>query len=424
MAAALEDTAPFKTVLGFGTLLDQNGEEMHKSKGNSIPFDEAADIVGADTMRWLFANHAPEQNLRFPRIPTEEEAGRRAAQGQPPRLSDLWMQARTPLDKLWNVYSFFVTYANIDEFNPTTRIAAGQRAQRPGSLGALRAAGDDRRRSRTGLVAFDAQARLHGHRRLIENLSNWYVRRSRRRFWKSEEDADKVAAYLTLYECLVTVDQAAGAVHAVPGGVALPESRARRWIPTRRRVCISATGRWPMLSLISPALARRNGAGHAAGQPGPRRPREGADSRTPAALRTLCARRAAGRARDAGSGWRDQVLDELNVKRLELLPPESDMLVYTVQPQMAVLGPKHGRCCRRCWRRCDPAIMQAKARSAARYGRLLLEVEGQPSSSGRMRSRSRPARARAMSPPKSTAMSRCSKRSSRRSCWPRVWFAT
>ena len=116
---------------------------MHKSKGNSIPFDEAAEIVGADTMRWLYMNHAPEQNLRFPRIPTHEQAAAMRGQGQPPRLSDLWMQARAPLDKLWNVYSFFVTYANIDNFDPTSAHARAIRAQRPGPLGALRAAGDD-----------------------------------------------------------------------------------------------------------------------------------------------------------------------------------------------------------------------------------------------------------------------------------------
>ena len=128
MAAALEDTAPYKMLLGYALLQDQNGEEMHKSKGNSIPFDEAAAIVGADTMRWLFCNHTPEQNLRFPRIPTEDEAANARALGQPPRLSDLWMQSRSALDKLWNVYSFFVTYANIDGFDPTTR---GLRERRP-----------------------------------------------------------------------------------------------------------------------------------------------------------------------------------------------------------------------------------------------------------------------------------------------------
>ena len=120
MAAALEDNAPFKTLLGFGTLMDENGEELHKSKGNSIPFDEAAEIVGADTMRWLFASHSRSRTCASRASPSEEEAEARAA-GLPPRLCDLWMQVRAPLDKLWNIYSFFVTYANIDGFNPTPR---------------------------------------------------------------------------------------------------------------------------------------------------------------------------------------------------------------------------------------------------------------------------------------------------------------
>src|SRR5262245_32083507 len=203
MAAALEDTAPYRTLLGYATLLDQNGEEMHKSKGNSIPFDEAAAIVGADTMRWLYCNHTPEQNLRFPRIPTEQEAVDARALGQPPRLSDLWMQVRAPLDKLWNVYSFFVTYANIDGFDPTTRwLPVGERSDLDRWVLSelqemIQAVG-------SGLAGYDAQRASTALADFVENLSNWYVRRSRRRFWKAEEDADKVAAYLTLYECLVT----------------------------------------------------------------------------------------------------------------------------------------------------------------------------------------------------------------------------
>ncbi len=165
MAAALEDTPPFQTVLGYGTLQDQNGEELHKSKGNSIPFDEAAEIVGADTMRWLYMNHAPEQNLRFPRIPTHEQAAAMRGQGQPPRLSDLWMQARAPLDKLWNVYSFFVTYANIDAFDPTSRaLAPSERSDL--DRWALSELQETVQRVTDALADFDAQTRVPGARRV------------------------------------------------------------------------------------------------------------------------------------------------------------------------------------------------------------------------------------------------------------------
>ena len=241
MAAALENTPPFQTVLGYATLLDQNGEEMHKSKGNSIPFDEAAEIVGADTMRWLYMNHAPEQNLRFPRIPTHEQAAAMRGQGQPPRLSDLWMQARAPLDKLWNVYSFFVTYANIDSFDPTTRtLPVAERSDLDRWV--LSELQETVQEVTDALVDFDAQHACQALREFIENLSNWYVRRSRRRFWKSEEDSDKVAAYLTLYECLVTVTKLLAPITPFLAE-SLYQNLVRSVDATRRRASICATGR-------------------------------------------------------------------------------------------------------------------------------------------------------------------------------------
>ena len=251
-------------------------------------------------MRWLFTQRMRRSNdLRFPRIPPEAEAAAARAQGQPPRLSDLWMQARAPLDKLWNVYSFFVTYANIDGFNPTTRRLPVSRAQRPGPLGALRAAGDGPARWTERLADFDASARGRPSRAFIENLSNWYVRRSRRRFWKAEEDADKVAAYLTLYECLVTVTKL-----LAPFTPFLAESLYQNLV---RSVDASAPESvhlcdWPVAdaSLISPRLRDETALVHAAGEPGSRSAREGADSRASAAEPALRARR---RPRTSARRW-------------------------------------------------------------------------------------------------------------------------
>ena len=291
-----------KTVLGFATLLDQNGEEMHKSKGNSIPFDEAAHIVGADTMRWLYVTHAPEQNLRFPRIPSEEEAEAARAKGEPPRLSDLWMQARSALDKLWNVYSFFVTYANIDQFDPTTRALAVGRAERPGSLGALRTAGDGpardgaagRLRRRIGLAG---SGRVH--RESLELVCApepppLLEERGGRRQARRLSDALRVPG---------DGDEAAGAADALPGGVALPESGALGGcVRAGKRASLRLAGRGCVAALATPA--RRDGAGDADGEPGARRAREGADSRAPAARHALRARRQrAGGARRC-NGWR------------------------------------------------------------------------------------------------------------------------
>ena len=375
MAAALEDTAPFKTVLGFATLKDEKGNAMHKSLGNSIPFDEAAHIVGADTMRWLYVTHAPEQNLNFPRIPTEEEAAAARANGQPPRLSDLWMQARSALDKLWNVYSFFVTYANIDQFNPTTRsLSVAERSDLDRwALSELQATV---RRVTERLADYDAESASLAIAAFIENLSNWYVRRSRRRFWKSEEDTDKRAAYLTLYECLVTVTKL-----LAPLTPFLAESLYQNLVrsldaaaPESVHLCD-----WPVAdeALISPQLhdetalvMRVVNLGRAA--------REQAQIRVRQPLGVLYARVGGAWEEEALIRLADQVLEELNVKRLEVLPAQSDMLVYSLKPQMKTLGPKHGKLAQKVLAALRTVDPQAAAKALREQGGLTLTVEGQP----------------------------------------------
>ena len=378
MAAALENDAPFKTVLGFATLLDEKGRGMHKSLGNSIPFDEAAEIVGADTMRWLYTAHAPEQNLRYPNIPSQEEVTKARAQGLPPRLSDLWMQAREPLDKLWNVYSFFVTYANIDRFDPTTR-ALPPVKRSDLDRWALSTLQETIAKVTERLADYDAQGATEALASFIENLSNWYVRRSRRRFWKAEEDADKVAAYLTLYECLVTTAEL-----LAPFTPFLAESLYQNLV---RSVDADAPesvhlADWPEanMALIDPRLRdetalvmRVINLGRAA--------REKAQIRVRQPLALLFARVATDAERESLTRLGDQVLEELNVKRLELLPAESDMLTYTLRPQRQKLGPKYGKLLPKivaALQTMDAHATQEAARSLRFAGELGLEVDGQP----------------------------------------------
>ena len=204
MSTILEDTAPFKTLFGYATLVAEDGTPMHKSKGNMIVFDEAAERVGSDTMRWLFANHIPEKNLHFPRIPTDEDMEKAAQTGLPVRLSEKWMLVRRALDKLWNVYGFFVTYANIDAFDPTQhRLPASGRSELDRWIlselqHTIRVVSD-------GLDRYETSKPAAALQEFLEDVSNWYLRRSRERFWKSGMDNDKVGAYLTLYECLTTL---------------------------------------------------------------------------------------------------------------------------------------------------------------------------------------------------------------------------
>jgi isoleucyl-tRNA synthetase len=377
MAAALENSAPFKTVLGYGTLVDQTGREFHKSWGNSIEFDKAAEIVGADTMRWLFTNHAPEQDLRFPRIPTEDEAAQAREAGQPPRLSELWMQARSPLDKLWNVYAFFVTYANIDGFDPTARtLGVAQRSDLDRwVLSELQRTIEE---VTAHLHVYDPEHATEAIGEFVENLSNWYVRRSRRRFWKAEEDADKVAAYLTLYECLVTTTKL-----LAPFTPFLAESLYQNLVrsvsdtaPESVHLCD-----WPVANpaLISPKLHEETALVMRVVNLG-RSAREKAQLRVRQPLAALYVRVVSDTERDALTRLQGQVLEELNVRRLELLPSESDMLHYSVEPRMGVLGPKLGKLLPKtlaALRSEASGDMQAKARQLLDTGRLALNVEGE-----------------------------------------------
>ena len=375
MAAALENTAPFKTVLGFATLLDQNGDEMHKSRGNSIPFDEAATVVGADTMRWLYVQHSPEQNLRFPRIPSDAEVAAARAQGQPPRLSDLWMQERTALDKLWNVYSFFVTYANIDQFDPAGRqLPIRERNELDHWVlselhATIRTVGES-------LEDFSAQRGAQAIAEFVENLSNWYVRRSRRRFWKSEEDADKVGAYLTLYECLV-----ATAKLLAPFTPFIAESLYQNLVrsvdataPESVHLCD-----WPSVdeSLINAQLHYETALVMRLVNLG-RSAREKAQIRIRQPLATLYVRVASPRERESIERLADQILEELNVKRLEILLQDSTMLSYVIQPKMSVLGPKHGKLLPKVLGALRSGDMDAFATELQQTGKLVLQVEGAP----------------------------------------------
>ncbi|MCA9974139.1 MAG: class I tRNA ligase family protein, partial [Anaerolineales bacterium] len=184
--------APFKNILGFATLFAEDGREMHKSWGNMIEFNEAAEKMGADTMRWLFASCKPEQNLRFG-YHIGDDTRRRV------------------LIPLWNVYAFLVTYANLDGWQPQAEEwkTAASSLQSPILAHAeldrwMQERVDETAVSvRAALNVYDAEKATQLLEALLDDLSNWYVRRSRRRFWKSEADADKNAAYLTLYRVLV-----------------------------------------------------------------------------------------------------------------------------------------------------------------------------------------------------------------------------
>ncbi len=339
MSTVLEDRPPFETLFGYALLMGEDGTPMHKSKGNLVVFDDAAERVGSDTMRWLYVNHVPEQNLNFPRIPTEADMEKAVEMGQPVRLSEKWMLVRRTLDKIWNVYWFFITYANIDRFDPTKHhLPVARRSELDRWI--ISELQETIRTVTDGLNQYDSVKPTAAIQAFLEDLSNWYLRRSRERIWKSEMDDDKVAAYLTLYECLTTlITLLAPFVPFMTEELYQNLVRSvNKHAPLSVHLCD-----WPQANeaLIDEQLTRETqlvmrvvGLGRLA--------REKVHIKVRQPLNALYVRVPSLAEEEALSRLSDQVLEELNIKRLELISNDSDMLAYTLKPQVKILGPKYG----------------------------------------------------------------------------------
>jgi isoleucyl-tRNA synthetase len=187
ISTLLFDQPSFKNVICLGHILDARGDKMSKAKGNVVKLWPVIDKYGADALRWYFFTASPPGNAR--------------------RFSEQLVSEATRqfMLTLWNIYSFFVTYANIDKFNP----AAAATGLEPPELdrwisSELNQLIDDVETALDSYNPTEAGRKIDG---FVAVLSNWYVRRSRRRFWKSESDADKLSAYTTLYQCLVTLSK-------------------------------------------------------------------------------------------------------------------------------------------------------------------------------------------------------------------------
>ena len=181
MSTVMEKRPPFKTLLGHALVKDETGRDMHKSWGNAIWFDDAAEKMGVDVMRWLYANQNPEHNLHF-------------GYG----LAD---DIRKNLITLWNTYSFFITYANLDNFNPSTDLVSEDDYSDLDKW-ILSKTQNLIKEANHCYKTFKVFNLMKLVTKFIDDLSNWYVRRSRRRFWRSENNTDKQAAYSALYRTL------------------------------------------------------------------------------------------------------------------------------------------------------------------------------------------------------------------------------
>ena len=327
MSTVLEGQMPARTILGFATLLDEKGEPMHKSKGNAIEFNEAADRAGADVMRWLYARQRYDDNLLF---------GYNA-------LNEVRRQVFIPL---WNVYAFFVTYANADGWTPGAG-SSNEEARSALDRWILARLAEVTNAVNAALDAYDARPATLAIEKFIDDLSNWYVRRSRERFWGSQMTADKQAAYATLYEVLTTLCRLIAPIvpfvsEAMWQNLRNPERGMKQAEQAGARFSVHHED-YPQprtltdeeRALLSEvALARTVVAlGHST------RAQSKVKVRQPLRKAMIVA---GDEARRAILAQYDVITDELNVKALEFVEREVELVSYRVLPDLKKLGRKLG----------------------------------------------------------------------------------
>ena len=310
--------APYKNVIVLGHVQDENGQKMSKSKGNAVdPFD-ALEKYGADAIRWYFyVNSAPWLPNRF--------HGKAVVEGQ-----------RKFMGTLWNTYAFFVLYANIDDFDATKytldydKLSVMDKWLLSKLNSAIKAVDYDLSNYKIPEAAKALQS-------FVDDMSNWYVRRSRERFWAKGMEQDKINAYMTLYTALVEICKTAAPmipfmteeiyqnlVRSVDESA--PESIHLCDFPVVNEAHIDTELEANMdnvLKLVVMGRACRNTANIKNRQPIGKMFVKGAS--------------------DLPEFYQDIVTDELNVKEIELTDDVRAFTSYTFKPQLKTVGPKYGK---------------------------------------------------------------------------------
>ena len=314
VATLVRGVNSYRNVVVLGHIVDAQGRKMSKSLGNVIDPWVVLDAQGADALRWYLLTSGSPWSSRRVSVELIEET------------------LRKYLLTLWNTYSFWVTYASLEGFDPAEHQAVTDRPEIDRWI--LAELDDTVREVTDSLETFDC---TRGGRRLdrfVDDLSNWYVRRSRRRFWRSASDADTKTAFLTLHECLVTVAKLAApftpfvadeiytnltgedSVHLAdwpaPDGFRADDDLRRRMHLVRRLVGAGRSARTEAKVRVRQPLAK--------------------------AIVVLPAAEA-----DDLAELEELLAEELNVKEIEVARGLAELVTYTVKPNFKALGPRFGK---------------------------------------------------------------------------------
>ena len=314
----LFNKAPYKNVIVLGHVQDENGQKMSKSKGNAVdPFD-ALNKYGADAIRWYFyINSAPWLPNRF--------HGKAVVEGQ-----------RKFMSTLWNTYAFFVLYADIDNFDPTKyelnydQLPVMDKWLLSRLNTTVQAVDND-------LANYKIPEAARALQEFVDEMSNWYVRRSRERFWAKGMEQDKINAYMTLYHALVTIAKTAAPmipfmtediyqnlVRSVDKDA--PESIHLCDFPTVNEAWIDKDLEADMKELLEIVVlgrACRNTANIKNRQP----------------IGTMYVKAE----KKMSEFYTDIIADELNVKEVKFADDVESFISYSFKPQLRTVGPKYGK---------------------------------------------------------------------------------
>ncbi len=309
---------PYKNVIVLGHVQDENGQKMSKSKGNAVDPMEALQQYGSDAIRWYFyVNSAPWLPNRF--------HGKAVVEGQ-----------RKFLRPLWNTYAFYVLYASIDAFDPTQHTLEYEKLSVMdkwllSKLNSLITEVD------TNLSAYRLPETARALQAFVDDMSNWYVRRCRARYWAKGMEQDKVNAYMTLYTALVTVSKLAapmipfmtediyqGLVRSVDPSA--PESVHLCSFPTADAALVDKQLEADMdqvLAIITLGRACRNTSNIKNRQP--------------------LAKMYVQSPSELGEYYKEIIEEELNVKEVVFTGDASQFISYSFKPQLRTVGPKYGK---------------------------------------------------------------------------------
>jgi len=354
MSAMMDGRAPFKALLGHALVRDARGEEMHKSKGNSIAFDEAAEAFGAEVMRYIYAEQKTAQHLNFPDLHPAQNAGQ-----------TMDADARRKLLTFWNCYSFFVMYAAADGWKPGGAALPVTNELDRWVLSRLQRL----------VAAAHSAFQNYEHFRVIEafqvfddEFSNWYLRRSRRRFWSSDGEA-----YQTLYSVLHTVTRVMAPVlpflteeiyqnlvrsvePSAPESVHLtpyPQVEESR-IDEQLEQSIDAVIRIKNLALNLRTQSK-------------------VKIRQPLSTLYVRPRDAADRRVLENPDYAAQILEEANLKNLALIDDEKSLVMPRLKPDSKKLGQRAGKHLKAI----AHALEQSDAAGVLKGGTCTVEIDGQ-----------------------------------------------